>query len=164
MSTYSQSIQTIPASETIDLPVSAWAHSWPSIPRQTVKVGLRLLSSHDYVTARAIADEKVSALHSSFSVDSYNDALMAYAVARGTCDPHNVAESWLEAAEDNITMALTADGIRFLWDALERYRVANSPLIEPWDGELEGLSKLPEAKQVTCRKLLAYVYEMIADG
>lgn len=168
MSNFSQSIRIVPPPVVVDLPASAWAQTWQSAPTQAVRVGLRLLAANDYTTARAVAADKACTLHPEGPMparhdfqDAYNDALMIFAVARGTCDPSDISLPWLEAAEDNLGLALTPDGVRYLWDALERLRVQSSPLIEPWQGDMDGLSDLPTPQQTTCRKLLAYVHEAL---
>ena len=173
MSSFSAMETRLPL-QVVELPRSAWQSTWPDIPSGPTRVGIRLLAASDYTIARANAAEKAHELHPQQGtsvgmqalVDAYNDTLMAFAAARGTCDPTDTAMPWLDAAEDNISEALTPDGIRFLWDAIERTKIANSPLLAPVTVAeaalaLPKVDELSSADANTCRKLLAYVCSLV---
>lgn len=134
-----------PAPLVVDLMPGDFASDWHNRPVAAVRVGLRLPSENDVQTARVQADKRLEQLElrdAESALAAWNDALMAYAVARCVCDPRDVlSESpMLPLAEDTIGQALTSAAIRRLFDALERLQVEQSPLApEATDEELTGL-------------------------
>lgn len=152
------------------VPPSAFQSGWPKRPKADVAIGLRLISQLDTETGRAAAAARANQLHDENDVEgqvqAYNDALMCAAVARGTCDANDVSQPYFELADDNVPLALTSPGVRFLYDALERLHLETSPLWEPASDEglraivkrIErgDVARVPTPVQLRLRKLLAF--------
>lgn len=111
-----------------------FADTWPEKPSGAVLVGLRLVSEADYQTARAEAAKRAwdhfpdEDLDGDERVDCFNDALAAWIVARGTTQPDNATKPWLDMAHDNVQLALTTGGLRFLFDQITALMIERSPL------------------------------------
>lgn len=156
MATFSDLTRTpgkTPAPLVVELGPGDFASDWQSRPVRPFPVGLRLPSEDDVQTARVQADKRLEALDlkdQGSAVEAWNDALMAFAVARCICDPRDVlSESpLLPLAEDTIGQALTSAAIRRLFDALERLQAEQSPLApEATDEELVTLAAAIETGQ-----------------
>jgi hypothetical protein len=116
------------------LPRSAFADVWSGKPAGDVAIGLRVLSEADVQTARAEAAKLAVELHPEDGddrIDAFNDALVRWAVARGTTDPNDVRRPYFEAAEDTVRDALTSHGALAVYEALERLTIETSPLEPP---------------------------------
>ena len=137
MSTYSelQAAATKAPARTLLVPVDCFADAWDGKPEEPVCVGLRLIAAADIFTARAEAQKVAFRTHpqpedEEGRLEAYNDALMRWAVARGTCDPNFIREPpelWRGMREDIVFEALTPEGVRFIYDALERHCLEMSP-------------------------------------
>lgn len=114
----------------IELFPEDFADEWPEKPETSIKVGLRLVPEYEMHKARAVAADKAvkSAAETDVRVEIYNDTLMAWAVAEGTCSQLDVTEPWMKAAADVIPRALTSRGIRRIWEQLEQHHIESSPL------------------------------------
>lgn len=100
-------------------------------------------------------------------------AMMKWIIARGTCDPNNIAaawEGWSAAPEDMAHEVLTDHGMQLIFDAWERMRiVADVGLVPASDEDLsllpEMLLRLPRlaeksrAQALRVRRLLRYALE-----
>lgn len=164
------------APHVMELAPEDFASDWESRPVVSVPVGLRLPSEDDVQNSRIQADRYVASLGLSdpeAATQAWNDALMAYAVARCICDPFDVRSDSpvLQMAEDTIMLALTPLGIRRIFDELERLMASQSPLVrEANDEELSELADriiLGEAQAVTgadgrtLRRFAAYCLDLL---
>lgn len=125
-----------------------FADTWPDKPSAPVMVGLRLVSEADYQTARAEAAKRAWAhfpdedLDEDERVDCFNDALAAWVIARATTRPDDATKSWLDMAHDNVQLALTTGGIRYVFDQITALLVERSPLSpEATDAEIGRLTE-----------------------
>lgn len=156
-----------------------FADEWPDKPNEPVCFGVRLMSEADKTKAKAVAEELADALHEDGKhsrnpekvgnwVDAYNDALIRQVAALGVCDPNDVtkAHGLLPYAEDQVRVALTSAGARWLFEQIERYEIETSavdPMID--ESEVEELSVRLETQFEDLasgdRKLLAHVLERL---
>ncbi len=122
---------------------AAFADTYQERPTAEICVGLRTIAESDLATARSQAARWATQLHPDVSpeegelfgpwIESYNDALLRWIIARGTCDPNNVdqpPEVWNVAPEDQVREALTADGVRYLIDEWEKMRIGVDPTVQ----------------------------------
>ena len=158
---------------TVLVPATAWSDTWEKRPDDAVCIGIRLLSEKDIEVARSSAARFAVASHPS-EFDEENraeamlDGLLRNAVAAGTCDPNDVTEPWGDFAVDPegiVREALTPQGVRFLWDQIDRAMVEHSPSEpEATDEELDelmvltatSLDKLPTNAARRVRRLLGH--------
>lgn len=161
-----------PPGRTLTLEPSVFADEWAGKPRDTVCVGLRLMSESDKTIARRDSEALALELHPKGginAVDSYNDALLRHCVAFGICDPNDVSKPWagMELPEAEVRIALTSRGARLIYEAIERYEIESSPLNAELDdgdemdeliGALErgALSLIEPARAGLARRLLRY--------
>lgn len=161
------------------VPPTAFRADWDARPRDKVAVGLRLISAADVETARAVARKTANDAHPDTNTsadhdlrlwaDAYNDALLAHIVACGTCDPNDTMEPWplvKAAPEDMVREYVTPDGLRLIYDAWERMRIASDPTqAEATDEDVARLpallaersESLGRVKRMRVRRLLAFV-------
>jgi len=165
---------------TLTLTPGFFATLWPGKPKADVCVGLRLVAEEDKQAARGEAARAAWALHpreqdADNRVDAMNDALMRWIVARGTCDPNDASrppELWSEAPEDLVKEALTVEGVKGIYDAIEQLELELSPVRrEATDEEIDevivmsraALAEMTPIKAARVRRLLGYCLdEMIA--
>lgn len=160
------------------VPVLAWSHTWDDRPREPVMAGLRPLSEADLVFCRTEALRIVDGWYPGAQVDAmgevdrivaYNDALMRLGVSRGTCDPNNVREAWdvwgRHGGDELVREALTVEGTKMLWDALERTTMEVSPVLaaatdeeiaELTDKAARALTSMPKWQAQRVRRLLRF--------
>lgn len=163
------------------VPLRAFDETWESRPKGDVCIGLRLVAEDDIQTARSQAGKIAKKLHPRAAVgsldqelwfDAYRDALVRWIVARGTCDPNDVTrawEGWSTAPEDIVAIALTTDGVRLIFNAWERMRIASDPTTpEATDEEIvklamaqDRLSTLPRAEAACLRRLLRHCLDQL---
>lgn len=144
LASLTRGLQKLGAPRVVELTPGDFASDWERRPVSPVPVGLRLPSDDDVQAARAQATKRVEALDChdpETATATWNDALMALAVARCLCDPRDVlGQPLVPIDEDNIGAALTPVAIRRLFDELERLQVEQSPLApEATDEELHAL-------------------------
>ena len=167
-----------PPYRTLIVPPTAFADDWDQKPKDAVCCGLRLISSGDTVIARAEAAKAAWAAHphehdSEARIESYNDALMRWVVARGTCDPNNTREPWeiwKGMPELMVQQALTPLGARFIFDAIQLLATETSPTVPALerkriddlivDFEL-NFDALTPAKQAHVLQLLGAAHEIL---
>lgn len=103
-----------------------WSSSWEKRPATPIVVGLRLLSASDVETAELEAQKAAE----NGGERAYHETGVAFTVARGICDPNNVAKPHprLEFAEDMVPLALNKRTIARLFDELERLAVDTVPI------------------------------------
>lgn len=177
MSTFAAIASKRPPPGNVTVPPSAFDATWERRPKSDVCIGLRFISDDDVQSARSQAAKTAFQLHPRATSggleeqpwsDAYEDALMRWIVARGTCDPNDVTVSWdgwREAPEDMVGIALTVDGVRLIFDAWERMRVANDVTIpEATDEEIaqlatvahERLGQIGKAEASRVRRLVRF--------
>lgn len=115
-----------PAPRTVVIRPEEWSASWESRPAGPIVVGLRLLSGSDVTSAESEAKRAAA----DGGEDAYQATGLAFAVARGICDPNDVSQPHpsLEMAEDMVPVALSAQTIARLFDEIERLSVETVPL------------------------------------
>jgi hypothetical protein len=165
----------------VPLRVDHYADAWPDKPTSDAQVGLRLVSEADYQTARTEAARRAwesfpdEDLDEDERVDCYNDTLAAWIVARGTTQPDDASKPWMQMAHDNMQVALTPQGIHYLFDAIAVLHAERSPLSpEASDDDLVKLCEAlqsgvawssvdgPNARRV--RRLLRHAMDALALG
>jgi hypothetical protein len=151
-----------------------FADMWERKPTTPVCVGLRLMSEQNKSRARAEAEKIALGLHPRGGpnwTEAYNDALMRFLCAFSICDPNDVekAHELLPMAEEEVRVALTSLGTRFIFDAVDKFETEVSPLTpEATDEELTelvaamndgALDKAPTAKASAARRFMRYALE-----
>jgi len=135
----------------VKLPPSGFADTWENKPKASVEIGLRLLSEADLAGARAVGVQQANALHpelderSDIWVEAFNQTLMHYAIALGTCQPDHVEQPFWEMAEDVVPLALSEGGMLRLWSELELLTLIESSVTPEIDED--GLARLVELLQ-----------------
>ncbi len=162
-----------PALRVVQLQPSAFASDWPEKPVVAVSVGLRLISDADVETARAEAARRALDLHDQDGdednqADAFKDALLSWIVARGTCKPSNILLPWF-SHEDVPRDALTPAGKLYLYEALERLTVEESPLSRAaTDEEIAGmpiattLAAATPGSALRFRRLIAHAIDTLS--
>lgn len=118
---------------------SAYRENWPGRPKAAHAVGILRISAQQFIDARKPATQNAIAkvgrpyleAPEDLWEEAYNDGLMAALVAAGTCHPLDRDKSWIDVPEMNIARALTADGLRALWDAIAQHRKRGDPTVQP---------------------------------
>lgn len=168
-----------PAPDVLTLPPSAFVPSWERAPREAVRVGLTLLADSDLERAKSAAARGAWQLFplerdAAERMETMNDLLMRWMVARGTCDPDDATKPfrlWAEAPEDIVKDALSVEGVRALYDGIERLAISTSPvqreatdedIDELWMMAATALASMPKAKAARVRRLLAFCLDEIA--
>lgn len=159
---------------TIVVQPSAFADDWSEKPLAAVACGLRTIPLGDIVTSRAQAAEKAWKAHPQPDdvegrVECFNDALAKHVIARATCSVNDISQPWeviAIAPDDMVFEALTGDGARFLFDAIEAHFIATSPVqVEATDEDVCVLvsviadGALPPAVESRVRKLIRAALE-----
>lgn len=166
--------------ETLLVPPFVWAETWDERPRDKVVVGLRSISEGDKLAA--IGDARKAAYDfvkeprtpADFTLwtDTYNDFVMRRIVARGVCDPNDVSgysEPLGMAPEEFVIERLSTEGVRFFFDALERFNLAHDETrAEATNDEIESiadrlhiLENLKPNAQARLRRLLRFVIDQL---
>lgn len=160
---------TSPAERTLTLEPHDFAYDWPERPAQDVIVGLRTPTITDM--ERAQADSRMKAAAS--GEEAGRQALMAYAVARGICDPNDFRKPHplFELAEDRVPRALTMRAIERILEALAdmvspiRDEASDEEVASLWrmlacDGALDDL---PPARASDVRHHLKIAFELMIE-
>jgi hypothetical protein len=102
-----------------------------------------------------VAARKATELHPTLGpgddlwVERYNQALMHYAIARGTCQPDDVDTPFWEMAEDLVPIALSEHGVLRLYSELEILTMTESVVTqEIGDDGLARLASLLQSKTI----------------
>jgi len=113
------------ASKTVTIRPEEFLYSWSSRPSSPIVVGLRLLSIQDQESGH---QDSLNA--GPDGSPEYRRAAIAFAVARGICDPNDVTKPHplLEFAEDMVPAALSRGTIDRLFDELEKLAIEVVPL------------------------------------
>lgn len=118
---------------TLVLPLWVFKDEWDGKPDAPVCVGLRLIGETDKMSARSLAVKTANELHPEGGddwTDCFNDAVQLQLDALGICDPNDVSKpaEILPYAEDQAPNAFTSKGAAFIFQAIQRYEVATSPI------------------------------------
>lgn len=172
---------------TILVPPEAWASTWAARPTEEVCIGLRFVADATLEDARIEAYKRALAFFPDYEktpestelfVASFQDALVRWVIAHGTCDPNDVTKHWAEwadAPEDiAVEQALSDLGARHIYDAWEKMRIeANIGLAPASDDDIallpELLKRLPKvatasrSQELRIRRLIRYVLEELED-
>ena len=176
-----------PPAGTEVIPARAFSPEWDGKPDDEVCFGIRPLSNTDIDFVRGEAFKRMQAAFPGIDVSrdevttelatqAYNDGLMRLAVARGTCDPNDARRPhpvWQGMADDIVHDALTVEGTKAIYDALERTTIAASPVRrEIKDDELEelitkapkALAAMPDWQARRVRRLLAWALDAMRES
>lgn len=173
--------QPVPAPATLLVTAAHFSARWDGRPREDLACGVRPLTGADDDYCRkaalryawqtfpgAVGDE-----HHDQRTDAFNDALMRFAISRATCDPNDARRGWdvwRGVADDVVHVALTREGTKAIYDAIERATLSLSPVRpELRDDELdeliaglrEGLERMPRARAARARRLLRFVLDEV---
>lgn len=171
--------QPVPAPETLLVTAAHFSPRWDGRPREDVACGVRPLTGADDDYCRKAAMQyawqtfpgSVDDESHEQRTDAFNDALMRFAIARATCDPNDARKGWSVwkgVGDDIVHIALTREGTKAIYDAIERITIATSPVRpEIRDDELdellswlrECLTRMPRAREARCRRLLRFIFE-----
>jgi hypothetical protein len=186
VSAFSQVEKRVPPGNVV-VPPSAFADTWEDRPKDDVCMGLRLIPDVDLEDARIEAFKRAENLFPNYRgneeqtqlfVASFQDTLLRWVIARGTCDPNDVTKAWSgwAAAPEDIAVeqALTDHGAQRIFDEWERMRItANVVIPEASDADLallpELLKRLPilaaesRTRAIRLRRLLRFVLEELEE-
>lgn len=171
--------ETRRAPETLVLSSRHFSAKWKSRPNEDVCVGVRPLSGADDDYCRAQAARrawetfpgKLDDANHTQRTDVFNDALMRIAISRATCDPNDAeraSEIWNGVPEEAVNVALSREGVKAIYDAIERITIALSPVRrEATDEEIElllaivhdRLSRMPDARAARVRRLAGFLLD-----
>lgn len=167
---------------TIVVPPEAFANTWVDRPEEDVCIGLRFVPDTELEDARLeayrranelVPDHEKSAAATEVFVASFQDALVRWVIARGTCDPNDVHKPWAlwdAAPEDMAREVLTDLGAQRIFDAWERMRISSDialPIASDSDiallvelaRRLPALGRASRPRELRCRRLLRFVLE-----
>lgn len=126
--------QAVPARRVLTLPVSAFAENYVGRPRHPVQMGLRLVGESTLSNAMEMAAKSATEAHPDnqpidLRAEVYNDFLITNILAQACVHPHDLtAHFFAPGPEDLIRDALAPGGVRFLWQAYERFSIEDSPV------------------------------------
>ena len=165
------------------VPPEAFASTWSDRPDEDVCIGLRFVADAELEDARVeafkratslVPDHAKSELGNQTFLASFQDALVRWIIARGTCDPNDVQKSWSawSAAPEDIVVeqALTDLGAQLIFDAWERMRIAadigmatatdeDIAILPDLARRLPALRLASVARELRVRRLLRFVLE-----
>lgn len=124
------------ARTSLRLPPSSFADDWARRPTEPEEIGLVLVSEHVTSNAMTTASRLAYEAHPEDSdrqqrIDIYGSLIMTGILAHACVDPRNRSRLYFgRIPEDTIRVALTAGGIRRLWEAYEVFAAKESPLSE----------------------------------
>lgn len=167
--------QPHPPGRTLILEPWVFADDWEDKPRETVCVGLRLMSEADKSKARGEAEKLADELHRERNLnwlDAFNDCLIRQVAALGICSPNDVTKPFdlLTFAEEQVRIALTSRGAAFIFEAIQRYDIESSPLSpEITDEEIAELSGLlgsvcSDGFTPEQRRMLGHALDIVRDA
>ena len=160
--------------------VEYWSPRWEPRPVEEVCCGVRPLTGldDDYIRESAARHAwktlpgRLDDEHHVARTDVYNDELMRLAVARATCDPNDATrpwDVWQGPSEEMVRVALTREGVKALYDAIERVSISLSPVRPEADDEdvyeladlvaAGALDRMPTARASRARRLALFLLE-----
>lgn len=170
---------TTPPPRVITLPLAAWKSTYSGRPECDIQMGIRLPGQDD---AETVETEALRALQSasrdgdSAAIRAYNESKLLNLVALCICDPFDVskAHDLFETPNAILEIALTPQGIRRIFDEIERLQIETSPIFREATNEdvqsfavmlHEGaLQSLGDAvNQARIRRYIAYCLELMTN-
>jgi hypothetical protein len=156
----------------VTLPRSAFKPTWDERPVEDALVGISVVSVADVADAKAQAAAYANRMGDDVDarVDLYNDALVSLLVARGTTNPHNVREPYFGLmADDQVSLALTPDGARRLYEEIVVTAVEASPLAPEASDDvlvdmLVRIGNAPAPLASRLRRVLGYVARQLDEA
>jgi hypothetical protein len=151
-----------------------YASDWPDRPKCDVAAGLRTLSERELqqIAGEAGKDARLHHPDAESTTDgpfalAFEDAVVRLAAGRCLTNPNDATDPFFAAADEMVGMAFTPKTIRYIWDQLEKFTIANSPVMEAATddditqliGVLDLVEKLAPAAQLRMRKLLGFCLE-----
>jgi hypothetical protein len=184
MSTYEDatadySEETVLPPRVVKLPLSAWCSTYAGKPECDVRIGIRLPGQED---AEIIEAEALKAMQEATrggeaaAFRAYNEAKLLNLVALCICSPTDVSapHELFETPNAILQIALTPQGIRRLFDEIERLQVETSPIFREAsdievselaeslvDGALSRCTDPTKASQI--RRFLGFCIEILTD-
>ena len=135
------------AGYTVEVDPALWAENRPNKPSTPVRVGLRIVSEADVARARSVAESFANKQHRDLTsqdvwLESYNSHLIAAILFDAVVHSDNADRRWFER-DSQVTLDLTTNGLRFLWDHYEIYQISTSTIApEATDEDLMTLEDL----------------------
>ncbi len=135
------------AGYTVEVDPALWAENRPNKPSAPVRVGLRIVSEADVARARSVAESFANKQHRDLAsqdvwLESYNSHLFAAILFDAVVHSDNADRRWFER-DSQVTLDLTTNGLRFLWDHYEIYQISTSTIApEATDEELLELEDM----------------------
>lgn len=169
--------KTRAARRVVPVPPSAFADTYTRKPQGPVKVGLRLISERELVTAQSAAASsawfdvpEVSDLEA--RLEAYNENLITNVLAQVCVQADDISKPFFAPApEALIREALNAGGVRHLWAAYSALAVGDGELAPEATAEemaslgsvvAEALPALEVGSQVRLRRLARAMLDEIA--
>lgn len=177
-----QTIGTVvPPPRVVKLPVSAWRSAYEGRPEVDIRVGLRLPSQDETEgiereALRTMRDNLSADTDEGFALRSYQEAKLVNLVAVCLCDTDDVSacHPLFETPNATLPLVLTKEGLRYLFDQIERLQVDSSPIFPEasdtdvaamlellQDGALERIRESNPIDHARCRRYLALCLEML---
>lgn len=117
----------------VELLPAAWSETWGDRPRETTRVGLRVIPDAAKDAARVEAARKAVAEFPGrddddpLFVEAYNAALMRGAVAVSLCHAEDTSRDAFEMQPTIVDLAMTTPTVAMLYDELELLEIVQSP-------------------------------------
>jgi hypothetical protein len=161
-----------PPPRVIKLPLSAWKSTYEGRPECEISVGLRLPGQDDSET---IETEALKDLRNNLeqgddaAMRAYQESKLVNLVAACICSPEDVtaAHELFPSPNMLLPIALTPQGLRRLFDEIERLQIDTSPIFaEATDDQalavaelltVDALKKLTDADSVRASRARRYV-------
>lgn len=146
MTTFAELTDANAPTQTLVIPLSAFKTSYPDRPNGPICVGLRNPSIQDVKEAWEQAAREALRIHRENPIDEqarievFNATAIAWLIGVGTCDPNDVHTEcaiWRGAPTLVVPRALTPEGARFIYDAIEDFRkYMTPPALEATDDQV----------------------------
>jgi hypothetical protein len=142
LTTFSQAVPVSRAPQAVlTLPPAAFNPRWRSAPSAPVRIGVTLISPTDTERAKSHGAREALRMfpgdgHEQARISAFQDMLVCWLVARGTCDPDDASQPfdlWREAPEDIVPDALSNEGVKAVWDAIDKVAAETSPVQDEID-------------------------------
>lgn len=161
------------------LPLSAWKSTYSGRPECDIQMGIRLPGQDDVDT---VETEALKALQfatkdgDESAIRAYNESKLLNLVAVCICDPNDVSKphDLFETPNATLEVALTPQGLRRIFDEIERLQIETSPIFrEASDDELRSFSTMltegalqktdDTLNQKRIRRYVAYCIELLTN-
>jgi hypothetical protein len=173
--------ETVAPPRVVKLPVSSWRSAYEGKPEVDISVGLRLPSQDETEgiereALRTMRENLGADTDKAFAIQSYQEAKLVNLVATCICDTDDVSacHPLFETPNATLPLVLTKEGLRYLFDQIERLQIDSSPIFPEAsdtdvdalmelirDGALPRLSSTNPIDHARCRRYLALCLEMM---